>query len=101
MEWCCQKSMIEICENGCYPTDQNHCAHFVSHVLNLQFGTVCGDLAGERHTGASVRCDELYSYTHVTEQVRRDATVDAFRERMSAAYKSDGDDIPLYYGVPL
>lgn len=42
---------------------RNHCAHFVSHALGLQLGTLCGDMSWKtRHTGASIRCDELYSH---------------------------------------
>ncbi len=34
----------------------NHCAHFVAHLLNLSFGTVC-----HRHTGATLRVNEIYN----------------------------------------
>ena len=61
LAWYYQKSMTEICENHYDTTAQNHCAHFVSHVLGLQLGMLCGDLTGKRHTGASVRCNELYN----------------------------------------
>ncbi|MFC4161370.1 hypothetical protein [Chitinimonas lacunae] len=52
----------DICGNNYAPADANHCAHFVSHVLNLAHGTLCGDMQySTRRTGASIRCNELYN----------------------------------------
>jgi hypothetical protein len=52
----------DICSNDFSSTAQNHCAHFVSHALAIQLGMLCGDMAFKtRHTGASIRCDELYN----------------------------------------
>ena len=56
------QSMSTICENHYDTVDQNHCAHFVSHMLGLKLGTLCGDMEwSTRGTGASVRCNELYN----------------------------------------
>ena len=56
------KPIGKICSNGFNSTSQNHCAHFVSHVLGIKFGVLCGDMKFEtRKTGASIRCDELYN----------------------------------------
>jgi hypothetical protein len=35
----------------------NQCAHFVSHVLGIQFGALCSI----RQNGTSLRCDEIYN----------------------------------------
>ena len=46
------KSIGQICNNGFNSPSQNHCAHFVSHVLGIQLGTLCGDMAFKtRKTG--------------------------------------------------
>lgn len=56
------KGIGQICPNHYDTTIENHCAHFVSHVLDLRYGTLCGDMTfAHRRTGASVRCDELYN----------------------------------------
>lgn len=56
------KSIEDICANGFSSPAQNHCAHFVSHALGVQLGTLCGDMTyATRKTGASIRCDELYN----------------------------------------
>lgn len=56
------KPISDICSNGFISGSQNHCAHFVSHALDIQIGMLCGDMTFEtRKTGASIRCDELYN----------------------------------------
>jgi hypothetical protein len=56
------KTIAEICPNAFTAPTQNHCAHFVSHALGLQLGMLCGDMAYKtRHSGTSIRCDELYN----------------------------------------
>jgi hypothetical protein len=54
--------MEDICPNSFTTSDQNHCAHFVSHVLKQTIGLLCGSMKHEtRGTGVSVRCNELYN----------------------------------------
>ena len=58
------KEIDDICTNGYSTRAQSHCAHFVSHGLGIRIGLLCGDMgasAKTRHTGASIRCDELYN----------------------------------------
>jgi hypothetical protein len=56
------KNIGDICENKFNDTNQNHCAHFVSHVLGIKLAVLCGDLNfSTRHTGATIRCNELYN----------------------------------------
>jgi len=35
------KNISEICLNGYANNNDNHCAHFVSHILNLHFSLTC------------------------------------------------------------
>jgi hypothetical protein len=48
-----------ICPNGYDAGADNHCAHFVAHVLQLDFGLTCAKM---RHgsVGANVRVQELF-----------------------------------------
>jgi len=56
------KSIADLCQNHFSTPDQNHCAHFVSHALNIQVGVLCGDMNyATRKTGATMRCNELYN----------------------------------------
>ena len=56
------KPITDICENEFSTTKQNHCAHFVGHVMEIQLGMLCGDMKYKtRKTGGSIRCDELYN----------------------------------------
>lgn len=56
------KDIAAICNNDFTSSSQNHCAHFVSHALNIRLGMLCGDMAYKtKNTGASIRCDELYN----------------------------------------
>ena len=58
------KPMGDLCQNNFTTPKENHCAHFVGHALGIQLGILCGDLGKKaitRHTGASLRCNELYN----------------------------------------
>ena len=67
------KNIGEICLNGVDDSDKNHCAHFVSHVLNLHFGCTCEQQVSRRSrqaVGANLRvhevfdqCSEVYEFT--------------------------------------
>jgi hypothetical protein len=51
------KSIEAICPLG-YGKEgdaENHCAHFVSHALNIQVGSLCTDLLAYRSTSSSTR----------------------------------------------
>ena len=43
---------------------ENHCAHFVSHVLNLRFGALC-----HAKTGVNIRVQELFAKCQKIEQL--------------------------------
>jgi hypothetical protein len=56
------KPIGDVCDNEFSSPAQNHCAHFVSHALDIQIGMLCGDMTfATRKTGASIRCDELFN----------------------------------------
>jgi len=56
------KSIGQLCNTQYTTTSQFHCAHAVSHILDIQIATLCGDMRRDtRHTGATIRCDELYN----------------------------------------
>jgi hypothetical protein len=56
------KSIAQLCNNRFTSLSEFHCAHTVSHILDIQIATLCGDLyRNTRHTGATIRCDELYN----------------------------------------
>src|SRR4029453_10921288 len=56
------KHIRDICGNGYVDDSDNHCAHFVSHVLSLKFGATCHMLGKGKVTGANVRVQEVFSH---------------------------------------
>ena len=56
------KHISEVCENGFDQDDDNHCAHFVSHVLGLEFGVTCRTMGTVGSTGskANIRVQEIF-----------------------------------------
>lgn len=54
----------KICSNGYVDPNDNHCAHFVSHVLDYEFGTTCRVMAGGTDTPANIRVQELFAHCH-------------------------------------
>lgn len=55
------KHISNFCANGYTSDTTNHCAHFVSHVLNLQFGITCRDLTNGASDPASLRVHEIFA----------------------------------------
>ena len=53
-------SIVSICPNGFHDPDASHCAHFVSHVLQFDFGCTCGELTGGSGPSACVRVHEIF-----------------------------------------
>ena len=52
------KPIDDICGNGFDDHGDNHCAHFVSHVLRLAFGMTCKQLTVGTQAAANVRVQE-------------------------------------------
>lgn len=58
------KNISEICLNGYTNNNINHCAHFVSHVINLHFGCTCDSLvpnSAQQGFGANIRVHEVFA----------------------------------------
>ena len=53
----------KICKNDYHKDSDNHCAHFVSHVLGLRFGFKCRDMTGKGDlaNAANIRVHEIFS----------------------------------------
>jgi hypothetical protein len=53
----------KVCKNGYHKDSDNHCAHFVSHVLGLRFGFKCRDMTGkgELANAANIRVHEIFA----------------------------------------
>lgn len=53
----------KICANDYHRNSDNHCAHFVSHVLGFRFGFKCRNMSGkgESATAANIRVHEIFS----------------------------------------
>jgi hypothetical protein len=54
------KEITEICQVGYTNPNDNHCAHFVSHVLGYTFGLTCRGMVVGQGTPASIRVQELF-----------------------------------------
>ncbi|HKY04528.1 MAG TPA: hypothetical protein VJQ56_06545 [Blastocatellia bacterium] len=55
------KSIDDICPNNFHNHASNHCAHFVSHVLDLDFSFNCREFQGGGQPGANIRVHEIFS----------------------------------------
>ena len=55
------KSIDDICPNNFHDHASNHCAHFVSHILDLDFTFNCKEFQGGGHPGANIRVHEVFS----------------------------------------
>ncbi|MBE0656387.1 MAG: hypothetical protein IH602_01790 [Bryobacteraceae bacterium] len=56
------KHISTICPIGFADDGDNHCAHFVSHVLGYQFGATCRTMKRGTGTPASIRVHDLFSH---------------------------------------
>lgn len=55
------KDIKDICSFGFTKATENHCAHFVSHVLALEFGYTCEKLGKGGGKGRNVRVQEIFA----------------------------------------
>ena len=58
-----------ICPHGYDARADNHCAHFVAHVLQLDFGLTCAMMKGGHSIGANIRVQELFARCPSTREV--------------------------------
>ena len=54
------KTISDFCGRGYTASDTNHCAHFVSHVMDLEFPTTCWG-KGNKANGANIRVHEIFA----------------------------------------
>ena len=54
------KSIGQICQNGYTSTAENHCAHFVAHVLDYKFGVTCKMMGNGKGPAANLRVQEIF-----------------------------------------
>lgn len=64
------KSMTDICLNGYATPSDNHCAHFVSHALSLDFGYTCRQHTGKQNRGANLRVQEVFANCPSVREIR-------------------------------
>jgi hypothetical protein len=62
------KSISAICPHGYDSVADNHCAHFVSHALQLGFGLTCAQMRGHAG-GANLRVHELFPRCQTTREI--------------------------------
>ena len=57
------KPISDICSNGYHKSSDNHCAHFVSHILGFRFGFKCSAMTGkgESANAANIRVQEVFA----------------------------------------
>lgn len=55
------KTIAELCRNRFTGAEENHCAHFVCHVLELDSGYDCKTHKNGSHPGACIRVQELFA----------------------------------------
>jgi hypothetical protein len=54
------KSIDAICDCAYHNHNDNHCAHFVSHALDLGFGCTCKSMTGKGRKGVNIRVHEIF-----------------------------------------
>jgi hypothetical protein len=54
------KSIGQICPNGYANGADNHCAHFVAHVLGYRYGVTCQVMSHGKLPGVSIRVQEIF-----------------------------------------
>ena len=54
--------IAKICTNGYTNPKDNHCAHFVSHMLGYGFGATCATMSAGKNPGASIRVQDVFAH---------------------------------------
>ncbi len=57
-----EKHIRDICPIGFADNADNHCAHFVSHVLGLKVGITCSAMKRGEGEAASIRVQEIFPH---------------------------------------
>ncbi|BDS07576.1 hypothetical protein NT6N_26160 [Oceaniferula spumae] len=53
-------NISEICQNGFTDNEEQHCAHFIGHILQLDSGCSCKTLNNGQHSGGNLRVREIF-----------------------------------------
>jgi hypothetical protein len=57
------QTIANLCTTGFTDASLNHCAHFVSHALDITVGMRCGSMKyATRGQGGSIRVNEVFNY---------------------------------------
>jgi hypothetical protein len=86
------KGIADICDNGLTNDDDNHCAHFVNHVLSHDFGYSCGKATGKKNASANVRVHETFGRCP---QVGKWEDVDSKKIKKCFAFITYGNSVKL------
>jgi hypothetical protein len=54
------QAIKDICPNGYANSNDNHCAHYVSHVLGYDFGLTCKTMSAGKFPGVTLRVRDLF-----------------------------------------
>lgn len=54
------KRIDDLCPNNFHSLSDNHCAHFVSHMVDLTFSFNCKDFKGGSNPGGNIRVQEIF-----------------------------------------
>jgi hypothetical protein len=54
------RTIGDFCKSGFTKSTDNHCAHFVSHMLGYAFGFTCRQMTGKGSNTATIRVHELF-----------------------------------------
>jgi hypothetical protein len=73
------KNINVICLNNFHQADENHCAHFVSHVLEIPASFNCKEYKGGAKPGANIRVHEVFG---LCPRVGTKAQMDMGREQI-------------------
>jgi hypothetical protein len=73
------KNINRICTNRFHDANQNHCAHFVSHVLGIESSFNCREFKGGSKPGANIRVHEVFP---LCPKVGKKADMDMDREQI-------------------
>lgn len=73
------KNINQICPNNFHAADENHCAHFISHVMNIQTPFNCRQYRGGNSTPGNIRVHEVFP---LCPKVGLDSDMDAERDQL-------------------
>jgi hypothetical protein len=85
------KDIREICPNRFHDENQNHCAHYVSHIANIGFSFNCVEFKGGIGEPANVRVHEIFAQCP---KVGRWTDANETRQQLIFVTRADVVDLP-------